>query len=100
MNGLNFYLSRAKAEGYRDQLITQALGQIKYRAKLIGQTLGMRNVAFTDITFSGAEPSPRPPMMMRGMAMAEMASDMAAPTARGGETDVSITIHATVELSK
>lgn len=100
MQGLNFYLSTAKTESYRDKLIQQALGQIKYRAKLIGQTLGTKEVTFSEISFSGN--TPQPPVMYRaqGLMKMEAASDMAAPVARAGESEVTITVNATVELSE
>ncbi|MEC9291707.1 MAG: SIMPL domain-containing protein [Pseudomonadota bacterium] len=99
MNGLNFYLSEEKSAKISEELLLEALKRLQSKAKAIGATLGKDDVHLANVNTSGYMP-PRPQPMYKGraMAMMEMAADMAAPVAEGGDDTVRVTVNATAVL--
>ncbi|MBI1275735.1 DUF541 domain-containing protein, partial [bacterium] len=99
MNGLNYILSTEKAEGFRDQLIARALGTLKARAALMAKSLGKSSYELLEINVdSNANVVPYMPKAMMMRAEAGAAADMATPVAEPGQTDVTLTVGASVLL--
>ncbi len=99
--GLSYYLSREKSDSLKDELIAKALKTIKVRAQKIANQLTLPNLHFAHINL-GAPGFPMPmPMMRTEMAMDSMNMNAApSPTARSGETDVSVYVNAVIYLTK
>lgn len=98
--GLNFYMSREAADAVKDDLIVEALKNIKARAENIQRALGMKTIHYSriDLGDNGVRPYP---MMARGM-MEMKASDagapMPTPVVEAGETEVIVNVTAEVKL--
>lgn len=96
--GLNYYLSREKAESLKDELIARALDTIRARSNNIAKQLGMGKVQFAQVNFDGPPVMVQPKMMRMAMA-AGAEADMAAPVAKAGESSVSVTVNVVVILA-
>jgi len=98
--GLNFYMSRAAEDAIKDQLIVEALGNIKARGTNIQQALGMKTIRYVRIDLGDNGSRPPMPMMARGMTMKayDAAEAMPAPVAEAGETEVVVNVSAEVKL--
>lgn len=100
VRGLNFYMSKEAADAVKDDLIVEALRNIKARAANIQQALGMKTIHYSriDLGDNGVRPYP---MMARAM-KTEMAFDAAgsapAPVGEAGETEVIVNVTAEVKL--
>ncbi len=100
VRGLSFYKSKEAADAVKDDLIVEALRNIKARAANIQQALGMKSIHYSriDLGDNGVRPYP---MMARAM-KAEMAFDAAgsapAPVGEAGETEVIVNVTAEVKL--
>jgi predicted secreted protein len=99
MSGLNYTLSPELEEAQKDMLLVGALNKIKSKANLVSQTLGKSGYDIIEINIDGSYiPQPQPVMLMKA-SRAEMASDsMSAPVAAPGESDVSLTVSARIQL--
>ena len=99
-HGLNFYMSREASDAVKDQLIVEALGNIKARAENIRQALGMKTIRYATINLNSNDGGYQPmPMMARAMAKgAEMDVAVPTPVAEAGETDVTMNVSAEVKL--
>lgn len=99
MNGLTYSLSPEKAETVRDDLMQKALRNLGAKAKIAQSALGKGNYDIIDVNIDGSAP-PVYPMYktMARMEMAQAASDVQAPTAEAGESEVTMTVNARVLL--
>lgn len=100
MQGMNFYLSREASDRIKDELIAEALTNVRSRAQKVAAQLNLPKIHMARITIGGG--GYQPPVMMRAMAMkggAEMA-DMAAPVGQAGESEVNLNVNVEVHLSK
>jgi len=88
-----------KSAKISEELLLEALKRLQSKAKAIGATLGKDDVHLANVNTSGYMP-PRPQPVYRGRMMAkmEMAADMAAPVAEGGDDTVRVTVNATAVL--
>jgi predicted secreted protein len=93
---LSYYLSRDKTEAVREELLTQALGDIRARATHMAEVLGMKVLRFARID-TGDEPGPigARPMAFAG---ARMDKAMPMPVVTPGDTEVQVTVSAEVHL--
>jgi predicted secreted protein len=99
MNGLNYQLSTEKAESFRDQLIERALATLKARAALMAKNLGKSGYELLEVNVDSNTNAM--PYMAKHMMRAEMAgaaADVATPVAEPGQTDVTLTVGASVLL--
>lgn len=101
VRGLNFYMSRSIEDSIKDELIVEALGNIKVRAENIKKALGAKEIFYSkiDLANNGVRPMPmaRGAMMMKAEAFAD-AADVPAPVAEAGETEVVVNVTAEVKL--
>lgn len=93
MNNLRYDLSTEKADEARDSLMEAALARANEKARRAAKALGKSNVDIAIVNVDAQTGVIQPYMVMkaRGMAM-EAASDMAAPTAEAGESEVTLTV--------
>lgn len=96
--GLNFYMSREASDAVKDELIVEALGNIKARAENIRQALGMKTIRYARIELNSGGGGQPVPMMARAAMMKGAEADMAEPVAEAGETDVTVNVTAEVKL--
>lgn len=97
--GLNFYMSRAAEDAIKDQLIVEALQNIKARGANIQQALGMRTIRYVRIDLGDNGPQPVP-MMARAMSAKafDAVESMPSPVVEAGETEVVVHVSAEVKL--
>lgn len=98
LRGISFGVSPETQKSTEQELVTEALTAYRERAEQIRGALGARDHALISLAIhtpgSGVPPQPR---MMRSMAMAEMA---AAPSFEGGESTLTVSVDATIELER
>jgi predicted secreted protein len=98
MDNLTYTLSPEKFESVQDDLLTKALGKLTAKADLAAKTLKKSGYDMLNVDLSpGGQVMPmyaRAAMMDAGA----MEKSMAAPVARAGESDVSLTVSARVLL--
>jgi predicted secreted protein len=100
MQGMNFYLSREASDRIKDELIAEALNNVKARAQKVATQLALPKVHLARINI-GSNGGYQPPMMMRAMAMkGAEAADMSAPVGQAGESEVTLNVSVEVHLSK
>ncbi|MBI1309614.1 MAG: DUF541 domain-containing protein [Proteobacteria bacterium] len=97
--GMNYSLSTEEAEKLTDELTQEALAKITARAKKIGAALDMGNVDYVSINTTSGGGMQRPVPMM-AMAKFGGAADMATPVGQAGESEVTVSVDATVRLKK
>ncbi len=87
---LNARLSREAQRRLRDELADEALRRLRLRAEHISQTLDARIVRYSEIQVGGDNVGVEPRMF---------AASIAAPALEAGDSTVSITVSATVEMA-
>lgn len=99
VSNFGYTLSPEKAEQVRDTLMKGAIDKIKRQADQAAKLLGKGGYEIKEVSVDGAQFPPPMPMMYKAARM-EMAADAAvqAPSAEAGESDVSMTLTARVEL--
>lgn len=100
MQGMNFYLSREASDRIKDELIAEALTNVRTRAQKVATQLALPKIHMARITIGGSG-GYQPPVMMRAMAMkGAEAADMATPVGQAGESEVTLNVNVEVHLSK
>lgn len=97
MSGLNYTLSPELAESQKDELLVGALKKIQDKAALVAKAMGKSGYDIVELNIDNSYiPQPQPVMMMArgGMAKAEMAAPVAAPS----EDDVTLNVSAKISL--
>jgi predicted secreted protein len=96
IKSMNFTVSDDKRVAVENRLIDLALNAFKERARIVGDNLKAKGYRIVELNVDTS--TQRPPMMYQAkMATASMeASDSVA--VEGGESEVRITVHGTVEL--
>lgn len=90
LGNLSYQVSTELARDVRDSLLEAALGSAKAQAERIASALGKSEVEIAVVDLDDISRGGQPtPVMMRAMA-ADM--EMAAPSARAGESEVSLTV--------
>lgn len=102
VNNLSYTLSPEQTETVRQTLMKGAVAKLKTQAAQAAELLGKKHYNIAEIAVDGSN-MPQPPMpMMRAMAMdasgGAMEKSMSAPHAEPGESTVSMTLTARVEL--
>ncbi|MFZ2619583.1 MAG: SIMPL domain-containing protein [Alphaproteobacteria bacterium] len=99
-HGLNYSLSEQVAESFNDNLMAQAVSDLKRKAERIAGLLGKRKVHIASLdTQGGYQPMPMYARAMKAdMVMAASAEAMPEPTTRPDETEVQVTVSAQVWL--
>lgn len=97
MNGLSYTLSTEKADEARDALMEKTLASLMERARRAAKALGKGTVELVEANVDAAMPL-YPGPMLKTMAMGEMADaqPMQDPSASPGETEVSLTVTASI----
>lgn len=88
INQLSYHLSNERRDEVSGELLEAAVARARERAERAGRALGRPAVEIAELNIDGEGGSG--PMMMR--AMSAESADAAAPSARAGETEVSLTI--------
>jgi predicted secreted protein len=96
IKSMNFTVSHEKRVIVENRLIDLALNAFKERADIIGNNLKADGYRIVELNVGTS--TARPPMLhqARVASMSMEASDVVA--AEGGESDVSVTVHGTIEL--
>lgn len=88
MNRMDWQLSRERADATRDELLEAAIGRARDQARRIGEALDRKHVEIAEVTVEPDDGGA--PVMMRSAAMDRVESS--APSARPGETAVTLTL--------
>ncbi|MDO8908567.1 MAG: SIMPL domain-containing protein [Pseudohongiella sp.] len=91
MNQLSYSLSTEQADEVRDSLMEAALVRAQQKAERAARALGKSNVELASVDIDSQSGGYYPPVMMRSMA-ADARTEMAAPVADAGETEVTLTV--------
>ncbi len=96
---LQYTLSPEKSEEVRQTLMKGAVDKIKAQADQAAKLLGKKGYEIREVNVDGGYMPPMP-MYAKAMRMeaSGAASDMAAPNVEAGESDVTMTLNARVEL--
>lgn len=98
-NSMNYYLSAEKTKSFRNELMAEAIENIKKRADLVSQQLNLPKVTISELNLTDHTSQPRPQRLHMAKTMAfESAADMAEPAVEGKEQEVKITVRAKVWL--
>lgn len=96
MSGLYYSLSNERYEEVTAELTAQALSNLQQRAEAAARTLGKGRAELVEVTLNDS-PNFRP--YYGELAMAARASDMAAPVAEPGKTQITVNLSARAVLS-
>ncbi len=91
MNQLSYRLSNQRADEVRDELMERAIARAQEKAERAGRALGRSQTDIATLEVD-ADLSGQPPGMMRSMMATESADAMTAPSARAGESEVTLTV--------
>jgi predicted secreted protein len=94
VRSIAFSISDERRRAVQDELITESLEAYRERAALIQQALGARGFALVDLSIETPRHAPGPRMARTQAFEAEVAP----PALEGGESEVAIRVHATIEL--
>lgn len=96
LTSINFSVSPQRRKIVEDELIVQALDDLKQRAELVRKQIATKTYRIVDISIStaGAQPIPR----MRGGAMEAMTKSVAAPAIEAGTSTITVNLNAVIEL--
>lgn len=94
---LQYYLDEETERQFRDSLMTQAIRQIEERAQKVAKQLNLPQVHLAEVRLEGNTYSRAPRMEMMAFAKA---GDAAPAVAAGQEEEISLSVNATVYLSK
>jgi len=97
VKSMSFSVSDAKRTGVENRLISQALDAFKARAAIVVDNLHATGYRIVDMTISTSSQRPPAPYPVARMATAMQAESRVAVEA--GESDVSVMVSGTVELS-
>ncbi|MBU2097412.1 MAG: SIMPL domain-containing protein [Gammaproteobacteria bacterium] len=92
MNQLSYSLSTERADEVRDSLMEAALERAQQKAERAGRALGKPEVELATVNIDTQSGGYSPPIMMRAMADTGSSTEMAAPVADAGETEVTLTV--------
>lgn len=91
MNQLSYSLSTERADEVRDNLMEAALQRAQQKAARAAAALGKTTVDIAAVDIDSQSDGYAQPMMMRAVA-ADASTEMAAPSADAGETEVTLTV--------
>jgi predicted secreted protein len=94
VRSISFGVSDERRRAVQDELITESLEAYRKRAELIQEGLGARGFALVDLSIESPHHAPGP----RIARMQAFDAEAAAPALEGGESEVAIRVHATIEL--
>jgi predicted secreted protein len=97
LSGIDFSVRRVTRKALEDELIEDALGQFRARAKLIARGMGSRDWSLIQISVGSTGGAPHRVMMERDTRMMSRAS-AAPPAFEAGTSEVRIRVSGTVEL--
>lgn len=96
LRGMGFFPSDARRREAEEAVTLEALAAFRARAERVREALGFAGWRLVELSIgAGGEPPPQPRYGRTMMAEAAMA---APPALEAGESEVSITLHATIEL--
>jgi predicted secreted protein len=98
LSGLRFDVSADTVRGLQDALTDEALARLRGRAAKIASAMGMRVAAYRSLNVGNAGEQGVPPRPVPMMAMRAGAA-MPPPAAEAGETAISLTVSAEIELA-
>lgn len=97
LNNLNYMVSRELYDETRQALLLEAMGNLRKQANTLASSLDKKSVHFAQVNANQGSYYPRPERMMMKSAMMDSEA-MAAPVAAAGETNISVSVNATVFL--
>ncbi|MBI3545151.1 MAG: SIMPL domain-containing protein [Gammaproteobacteria bacterium] len=96
LTSINFSISPQRRRIVEDELIVQALDDLKQRAELVRKQIATKTYRIVDISINtaGARPIPR----MRAGVMEAMTKSVAAPAIEAGTSTITVNLNAVIEL--
>ena len=97
LRSINFSVADATREGVERLLIDSALDGFKRRAEQVRKNIGTKGYRIVELNVLTEDVPSHPMPMMRAEAMA-MSKSVEAPSFEGGESEVRVSVHGTVQL--
>lgn len=97
LNSLSYMVSRELYDTVRQELLLEAMSNLRSQADTLAKSLDKKSVHFAQVNANQGNYYPRPERMMMKSSMMDSVA-MAAPVAAAGETDILVSVNATVFL--